>query len=139
MYDVKTDFSKKTKELLENYERSSDKKHEVSLLMDCCVGLLLMPKEKALGFIKAEESLTDDDWAIAEADITLDTCPKSLKNTIRHLRNSVAHTTFEFKGDATIDRIVFKDRDVTINITVEQFKKFVFKLVDKCSKTEPVK
>jgi len=136
MYNPEKDFIEKTKTLLEQYEKAKidqSEKYEVSLLLNCCVGLLLLPKEKIYNKIDEQLNLNDD-WGIKETDITIGSSnPKSVKNIIRHLRNSVAHGKFEFlspqKG-SEIERMEFKDSNVTINIHVDQLKKFLFQLID---------
>lgn len=68
----------------------------MSLLLNCCVGLLLLPKERH--FSKTDQNLLlNSDWGISESDIIItENNPKSVKNTIRHLRNAIAHNGFEF-------------------------------------------
>nr|WP_321375707.1 HEPN family nuclease [uncultured Bacteroides sp.] len=135
MYNPEKDFIERTKILLEQYEKTeinSSEKYEVSLLLNCCVGLLLIPKEESYDKINERLNLNDD-WGITESDITIDNSnSKSVKSTLRHLRNSVAHGKFEFlppKKGNQIERIEFKDNSVTINIHVDQLKKFLYKLI----------
>lgn len=135
MYNPEKDFIERTKILLEQYDNTEiipSEKYEVSLLLNCCVGLLLIPKEES--YIKINGLLNlNDDWGITEDDITIDSSnSKSVKNTLRHLRNSVAHGKFKFlepEEGNQIERIEFEDYNVTINIHVDQLKKFLYKLI----------
>lgn len=133
-YNPEEDFIKRTKKLLEQYESntSNEEKYEVSLLLNCCVGLLLLPKERHFSKIN-NNLLLNSDWGISESDIIItENNPKSVKNTIRHLRNAIAHDGFKFlepEDGNEIEKIKFTDINFSATITVNQLRIFINKFI----------
>ena len=105
------DFIVRTKSLLDNYSRDYD----VTLFINCMLGLLVIPKEKHPNL------LTNDIIPPDMLERIVKCCrkkkEKELKEIIRHLRNAVAHGNIVFEAEkapngtvgTTIARITFFD------------------------------
>lgn len=102
------DIIERTQGLLEQYDRQllqENEKFEVTLLLNACVGLLFICKEKYSD--KFPTSATNFDTIQTATKIETD---KSLSNICRHVRNSIAHCNFELNSSAgKISSIAFKD------------------------------
>jgi hypothetical protein len=141
------DFVQRTKEIISQYEsflgkQETKEKYEVTLLINCFVGLVLTPKEILYEDLKTEGAINKETWGISPNEIlcSLDINKKENKSVYeitRHLRNSVSHCNFETfsNKEKVIDRICFKDEfketptfESTINIA--DLKKFALKLAD---------
>lgn len=118
-------FIERTQKLLEQYDNVNllpEEKYEVTLLLNACVGLLFICKEKfndklpdnAAKFDEIKNNTTicrtyDD---ISETVIDEE---KTIAAICRHLRNSIAHCNFSFNSKRQVNKkkvitsIVFKD------------------------------
>lgn len=136
------DFINRTKAIIKQYdsfEKSKDENYRVTLLLNCMVGLLILPQQEWYSRLP-NDIVSIDKWGITPEWITTSNDDKTVKNVARHLRNSVAHYNFEdYQNNSTeISRIVFYDKDPRNNneltfkaiIPIENIKKFVFKLSD---------
>ena len=106
------DFIKRTKSIINQYDSLSlfhGEKFEVTLLLNCFVGLLILPQQQWF-------ELLPDEWGIKEEDITFikQSETKSVKNVATHLRNSISHYRFlAFKDESNeISHVKFEDFDV---------------------------
>lgn len=145
------DFVKRTSEILYQYEEYAKEilkdsrkkeKYDVTLLLNSCVGLLLLPRQ--LWFNKLPKDLLGDGkWGIKDSHISLmgkdGKESKNVRNLVCHLRNSVSHLRIfdeivtDKNGD--IEKITFKDclpDDVTqtfeATISINDLKVFLQKL-----------
>lgn len=140
------EFIERTKKLLEQYDKpqvvsNQEEKYEVTLLLNCCVGLLILPQSAWKDDISKEE-ISSGEWGIDPNQISI--CkkrkndePKSLQNVARHLRNSISHYYFTVleNENEKIGSIEFKDfltgsqSDQTFELTIEiePLKKFLLK------------
>jgi len=139
------DFVTRTQELLVQYdemEKDSQKKYEITLLINCFVGLIIVPQSKWNDSISPEE-ISSERWGIDPSMISI--CkdgklvdePKNLRNVARHLRNSISHYHFEIVNNSNheIGSIKFQDflpnneRNETFELTIEiePLKKFLLK------------
>lgn len=127
------DFIKRTQEILHDYKGEWN----VTLLINCCVGLLIAPREQWYNNLPTEDvNLTD--WGIDPRDIQHET-KHSVKKVARHLRNSIAHNEFKaFKNyKSEIKTIKFEDYNrqndrkgainFSLEISVDHLKKFLYK------------
>jgi hypothetical protein len=136
------DFVVRTKELLEQYKKSqipSEKKYEVTLLLNCCVGLLMLPRTECYEHFP-DESVSEKDWGIDPENISIiEGNKKTVPEVARHIRNSVAHYRFVANDDSnTISSIKFEDIDTRNNnektfeatIPVNCLRTFLYKTAD---------
>lgn len=140
-------FIERTKSLLEQYDKlevvpNQEEKYEVTLLLNCCVGLLILPQSKWHVRIPQEE-ISSLQWGIDPSKISI--CkskslvdePKNLQNVTRHLRNSIAHHNFTIlkNENEEIGSIEFKDfpprtkstKTFELTIEIKPLKKFLLK------------
>lgn len=113
------DFVIRTKKLIKQYDSfqiDKNDKFEVTLLINCCVGLLILPQQRLFNNLP-EELIDKKNWGISPQEISVminrhkKTEKKNIKNIARHLRNSVAHYRFAAlpKKIEDITEINFKD------------------------------
>ena len=140
----KIEFLKRTNEILQNYQG----KYKVTLLINCSVGLLILPKEKWDKYLPKND-VNRKDWGIAPEDMSI--CKAdyskesefdatesdySVKNIARHLRNSIAHYRFIFSSQSEkIEKITFDDKkgdktNFKLEMSVKDFRKFLMKLTE---------
>jgi len=125
------DFIRRTYEILHGYRG----KYNVTLLINCCIGLLILPKEKWDKNLPIGD-INQNEWGISPNDIKIATDYK-INEVVRHLRNSIAHYRYTFSYDSTnkkITEITFKDmqnrathNNFELTISVKNFKKFLYK------------
>jgi len=107
------DFVDRTKKILKQYdELKYDEKFEDTLMLNCLVGLLILPQQAWFDLVP-NELLSREKWGIPPEQISYITKDeeKTVSNTARHLRNSISHYRFEVFGDSDnkIDSIKFID------------------------------
>lgn len=134
------DFVERTKKILEQYDKidfskNKNEKYEVTLLLNCFVGLLILPKEH--WFVNLPTSLIEEkEWGISPSHIKIiEGDVKSVKEVARHFRNSVAHYRFEvFSNEkGKISSIKFEDfldkntKTFEAEIPIENIKLFLNK------------
>lgn len=111
-----TDFIERTQKLLEQYDKlflKNSEKFEVTLLLNACVGLLIICTEKydnklpttVKGFNEIKAKTTK---CLSKK---LNSQTINVRNTCRHLRNSIAHCKFKTNNgkDKKIESITFRD------------------------------
>ena len=132
------DFIARTLEIVEQYEKyvmkcvSENQQFEVTLLINCLLGLLVLPKEHCYRSIPNKPIKELEEWGLFP-DFIQDwgsedhhTLPKFVKK----LRNAVAHTSLCLHGDGVqITSLEFKDKDGFCAIVpFDNLKTFVTKL-----------
>lgn len=146
---------KRTKEIITQYDSFKlppQKNYDVTLLLNCCIGLLVVVYEKQNDacFLKTN-MLPLSDWHIDEGNITIIKTRNmndqiiNLDNVCKHLRNSIVHCHFKalsHKGQL-IDSLVFDDYSDNNEIpehqtfhyttSVDDFKAFLEKLSSEAS------
>ncbi|KAA6321365.1 hypothetical protein EZS27_028975 [termite gut metagenome] len=142
-----SDFITRTKEIIKQYERGQipkEEKYEITLLLNCLVGLLIIPQQKWYKELPTE-IISERIWGIDPDNISAQ-CKsgkkqkKTVKNIATHLRNSIAHYSFGMcKGSSgKIDKIKFEDftnNDKTVNtfeteMSIDSLRKFTDKLTE---------
>jgi hypothetical protein len=135
------DFIIRTKALIEQYDHfqiENDVKYEVTLLLNCLVGLLILPQQQHIVNLP-DVIIIHEEWGITIQDIAhIEGNPNSVRDIARHMRNSIAHYHFEAFGDANanIDQIRFRDynrnHDLTFEATLslEKIRIFITNLSD---------
>lgn len=127
--NIDTDFAKRTLKIIEQYDHAKQlgpENFEVTLLVNCFVGLLILPHERRINLIPdvgldelAKWSIDPTfikDWGRMKKGER-----KTLRQLVRRLRNSVAHFQIEAEGTAQdIERLKFSDQNgfrATIPVT----------------------
>ena len=95
------DFIARTKTILSQYEdyfngkEVKGEKYEVTLLLNACVGLLILPQQKWVNNLP-EVLISEQDWGIDISHIGFikESETKTVKAVVTHLRNSLAHYNF---------------------------------------------
>ncbi len=133
------DFAIRTKDNLNKYIGN----YEVTNLINCCLGLIIIPKEE-LGHTVPKYSFNNSDtkYGISKKNITKEINQNfTLKNTLRHIRNGLAHGRIKQKTeDGQIVGLKIYDKNgqngpenFSIHFSVEEFKQFainVSKLIE---------
>lgn len=121
---IEKDFVKRTLQLIEQYKGE----YEVTLLINCCLGLLVLPKEKYFKSIPSRDiPINGALWGISRKSLIVD-CPEcgfKLNDIIRRLRNGICHFKINTIPDGTgvINQIEIKDRGKFKAVfTVNQFR-----------------
>ena len=138
----KRDFIIRTKEnLLKITEQNG---YEVTQLINSSIGLLIVPEQK---FYNEIDNSFVNEATLNEINLCIDSKNKmSLKEIVRHLRNSISHSRIKFENDnGKISKILFEDRventtTFYAKIGVELYEKFVLEfsnnIVKKLCNTE---
>lgn len=135
-FDYK-EFIRRTIKALTQYEdyikeHPQEQSYSRTLFINACVGLLMIPHEEK---IKSFPNCSVKDWGINEDKIKLEK-DKSISKITTHLRNSVAHSRFEYnckEESVPIEEIIFTDKyknsdsdNFEAVLDYETFKNFVF-------------
>lgn len=119
------DFVNRTKTIIEQYDKlelAKAEKFEVTLLLNCLVGLLILPQQNWFNNLPTD-LVSQEEWGIRESDVSFmkNGETKTVKNIARHLRNSISHYRFKaFENSSNdISSIKFEDYDPSNNKTFE--------------------
>ncbi len=137
------DFIKRTLADIERYQGE----YEVTALLNSCVGLLVIPKENLFDKLPDEDinRFGIDANKIKVNDNSMH--PHSLKNVLRHIRNSIAHGNFNQEDctDGVIKSLRFQDfktanrqnvKTFDFVCGVSQFRSFAIKVATEILATE---
>jgi len=127
--NFETDFVNRTLHLIGQYESvlhkfDFDEQYNYTLLVNCLLGLIVMPKEKAVTFLPAENITDQMKQSMGIVGSSFNPDIKDLKSLIIALRHSVAHSNLDFiSKDKTflIDEIRFLDREKGSDYVVAAF------------------
>ena len=132
--NIDVDFAERTLKIIEQYDRSKQKgpeNFEVTLLVNCLVGLLILPHERRTDLIPDVAIEELGEWSIDPSFIKSwgYTKNKTLRQLVRQLRNSVAHFRIEAEGtEKDIERLKFSDKNgFNASIPVGSLRAFVLK------------
>lgn len=124
-YDkIEIDFIDRTLKLIEEYNGEYD----VTLLINCCLGLLVLPKEKHFKSIP-DKNIPDTGplWGLSRKSVSVNCrhCDYALSNVIRKIRNGICH--FNIKtlpdGSGKIKKIEIKDRgNFKVVLLIKEFE-----------------
>lgn len=129
---ITIDFAKRTKFLIESYSGE----YEVTLLVNCCLGLLVVPKEKEFDKIPDEEiPLKGDMWGLSRESITVKSAHSgyNLRYVIRRVRNGICHFNIRSIPDEqnNISALEINDgNDFSVTLSTEQLRELAFSLTD---------
>lgn len=136
-YQLEIDFVRRTLDLIDQYEVLKEqfpfeRQYNHTLLTNCLLGLIVLPKEKALSYIpKTRIAFVK---ALKEWGINKSTFNPDIKDTgelFQRLRNAVAHFDIEFISETEehlIDRIEFRDVEADIDVATfyaDEFSQFI--------------
>ena len=138
-------FVERTQKILEQYKKTqipTGEKYEVVLLLNACVGLLFIGRQKYNSRIKQDKLETHGlnskcvtickDNNGADEDV-------NMRTVSRHVRNSIAHCRFDFinnSGNITgirlYDKVSERAKDNTFEMAmdVSQFQSYVLTISD---------
>lgn len=127
------DFAKRTLRIIEQYDKAKQpgpENFEVTLLVNCLVGLLILPHERRIEVIPDVGIEELREWSIDPSFIKSwggKDQRKTLRQLVRRLRNSVAHFHIEAEGtEQDIERLKFSDQNGFIaTIPVANLRAFV--------------
>ncbi len=125
--DFEQHFLEKTLDILNDYKGDKN----VTLLLNCLVGLLIVPYEIFYEKIPYIESKKLKEYGISLESISVLENP-TLRQVIEHLRNAVAHFRIEpYPQGQDVEGFIFEDRwdDDSVNfkakLTVKEIETFV--------------
>ena len=129
---LSSDFALRTKTLIEEYQGD----YEVTLLVNCCLGLLVVPKER--DFQKIPDDMipvSGELWGLSRTSINVacQECGYSLRDVIRKIRNGICHFKIKTIPDENnqIDFLEIKDSgEFLATLSVEQLRILAFSLTD---------
>lgn len=138
------DFVDRTQKIIEQYESiglAEDEKYDVTLLINCLTGLLILPQQHWFSNLP-KEIVTNEKWGISETDISFIKSGelKNVEEVSRHIRNSIGHYNYQIFSDekeklSSIEFLDFQDHTKTVQtfkakFTIEQLSIFVNNLSD---------
>ena len=130
--EISRDFALRTKHLIESY----DGEYDVTLLVNCCLGLLVVPKEKDFDKIPDEEiPRIGGKWGLKQECITVKCyqCGYNLRHVIRRIRNGICHFNIKSIPDdhKNISNLEISDgNDFKVTLSISQLRELAFSLTD---------
>lgn len=94
------DFFKRTREIIQDYEKSTNNKYETTLLCNCLLGILVFPEQKLFNVI-SQTSLSNENYQKLKGGLRGTKKPRSVKTIICRMRNAVAHCNIKFESATT--------------------------------------
>lgn len=132
-----SDFIKRTLIIISQYDEldlPKNKKFEVTLLLNCLVGLIILPQQEWYNKLP-DEIIDSRKWGIGVEHISFIKKGenKSVKNVVKHIRNSVSHYNYRAFSNSKnkISELKFSDftydkiKTFESNIPLKKFRKFV--------------
>jgi hypothetical protein len=127
------DFMRRTLQLVQRYEGP----HDATLLLNCLLGLLIVPKEASLDQIPLDPILELKKWGISPNSIRrcgkqnkANPQPETLRGVVHNLRNAVAHFRFspQHQNGRVIGFAFEDDNGFDATIDVGEMRVFVERL-----------
>lgn len=127
--NLEIDFVKRTLHLIAQYKECCrnfkfENQYNHTLLINCLLGLIVMPKAKVDSFLPNDRLLTDLKQEMGIVTSSFNPALKDLKSFVMALRNSIAHFDIEFishDDNSLIDEIRFLDRAKGAGYVVASF------------------
>lgn len=115
--DFETEFVQRTLALIEQYNVMSQGKpfpeqYNYTLTLNCLLGLIILPKERALTFIPSTRLTQELKAEMGLHQSQLPGPEMNLRELIHKMRNSVAHFCVQIESvtdEHLVDHIVFKE------------------------------
>lgn len=136
--EITSDFARRTKTLIEEYHGQ----YKVTLLVNCYLGLLVLPKEKRFKEIPDDVIPEHGElWGLSrkELKVKCNECGYILRDVIRRIRNGICHFNIRSipNEDGRIKFLEIKDRGgFAAKLSVAQLEDLAFSLVDHVYKQE---
>lgn len=121
--NLEKEFIERTLSIIAQYETKKyeyifDEQYDHTLLINCLLGLIILPKERTITFIPKIRitQMLKKEMGIDKSTFNEDI--KDLRTLIISLRHSVAHFDLSFESNDTkflIDKIVFRDGENIIS------------------------
>lgn len=131
--DFERDFMRRTLAIVQGYDGTFD----ATILINCLLGLLVMPKETLFNKIPMEPYENLAKWGVSPTSVKkFGKCeyghehPPTLRQLVKRMRNAVAHFKIvPVHNHGEVDAYEFKDRNgFHAVISVSELKSFVTKL-----------
>ncbi|HAV1871847.1 TPA: hypothetical protein JG951_003118 [Enterobacter hormaechei subsp. steigerwaltii] len=115
--DFETEFVKRTLALIDQYnvmieDRQFPEQYNYTLTLNCLLGLVVLPKERALAFLPSVRLTNELKAEMGLHQSQLPGPEMNLRELIHKMRNSVAHFCVQVESvtdEYLVDRIVFKE------------------------------
>lgn len=147
LHDFEGEFMRRTLEVIKDYKGPRD----ATLLVNCLLGLLIVPKEKSFKKVPADPLSDLKKWGINPDSIECfnececgDREGKTLRDVVHRLRNAVAHFNIKPIQDDSRegpDQVVgfeFSDRNgFRGRFLLDEMKEFVTRLANHLSRHKP--
>lgn len=132
-YDqIEKDFVIRTLDILEEYSG----KHQATLLINCCLGLLVLPREKhQISIPDTELPIEGTLWGLSRDSITVDcpSCGYVLSDLVRRIRNGICHFKVRTIPDGSGDIVKLEIRDrgqFRVELSLEELTKLTTSLAN---------
>jgi hypothetical protein len=108
---IEKDFVDNTLHILQNY----DGRYGVTLLVNCLLGLIVLPKERDYNNISGKDGIHFSDLGIEDSDIrswgNIEENQRTAARFLRCMRNSIAHIHIEsISSEGEIESLLFSDK-----------------------------
>ena len=129
---IEKDFVENTLHILQNY----DGRYGVTLLVNCLLGLIVLPKERDYNHISGKEGIHFYDLGIEDSDIrswgNIEEGQRTAARFLRCMRNSIAHIHIEsISSEGEIESLLFSDKSgFEAVLRIEKIKDIAKKLAD---------
>ena len=134
------DFIQRTISLIEQYDDfikdvEFEKQYNYTLIINCFLGLVIMPKEKIIGNIPNKELSNEFKAHLGLENSEIHDSITDLQKLIHQLRNSVAHFNIEVISedqDFKVDYLLFRHRNnsVVAKVPASDMKAFLKKYAE---------
>ncbi|GKV94959.1 hypothetical protein H2Y56_11320 [Pectobacterium aroidearum] len=122
--DFEREFVQRTIDLIHQYntliqETPFERQYNYTLTLNCLLGLIVMPKERALSWIPAHRLTPELKAEMGLIDSILPGPEMTLKDLVLRMRHSIAHFSIEvisLDANNLVDEIHFKETDRQGNI-----------------------
>lgn len=127
--NIDTDFVERTMELISQYESTVhkydfEKQFNHTLLINCLLGLIVFPKERAVSFLPQERITQSLLKEMGVESSCFNSNIKDIRALVVAMRHSIAHFDIHFESENDqflIDKILFKDRDRGVDFVIASF------------------
>ena len=132
------DIVERTLKILKGYGKSAiveDEIYEVTLMINCLLGLIIVPKESGLKTYLCNDRIeVRNDWGISRVQVP-DSHIKTVRDLVIKMRHSAAHFGIEFEYlDTKISKIIFNNTEnkktIVISFEPDQLHGFLVKLAN---------
>jgi hypothetical protein len=130
--NIEKEFVQRTLQIMQEY----DGPYGVTLLVNCLLGLIVLPKERDFNHIAERNNLQFTDLGIEDGDIkswgNISDEEQTVARFLRCMRNSIAHIHIESISEAgEIDSLLFIDKSgFEASLSIEKIKNMVTKLAE---------